>query len=384
MNHSLKRLARTAPVAALGLAAALAGCGAPGGQASSAAKSGPIKAAIINPQSGQVSSLGAWELKGVQLAINEANQAGGIDGRKIEVSVYDDQGDPTVATNLARKAVGDGSIVVFGSATSGNSLAMAPILSGAKVPEITSGQSPKLGETGGKYMFLNSPPSTVFDETLAKYLVDTKGFKKIAMISNNGAYGKGEHDAFLAALRAKNITPVADQTVTPDQKDFGSALTSVRQTEPEVLFMGTEEVESGLIAKQARQLGIKAAFAGGAPLGTPVYVQTAGGTVADGTIVSTPYIGNDKDEKTKKFAAAYKAAFNEEAELHGAKAYDGANIVIQALKATKGEGGEKLANAIRAVKYQGLVGNFAFDENGVGVHETQMAVIQGGKQVATS
>lgn len=383
MKHSLTS-ARIVPLAALGLAVAVGACQAPGSQASSGDKTGPIKAAVIDPQSGQVSSLGAWELKGVKLAVNELNAAGGIDGRKIELSVYDDQGDPTVATNLARKAVSDGATVVFGSATSGNSLAIAPILAGAKVPEITSGQSPKLGQTGSKYMFLNSPPSTVFDETLAKYVVSTKGFKKIAMISNNGAYGKGEHDAFLAALKKLGVTPTADQVVTPDQKDFSSALTRIRQSQPDVLFVGAEEVESGLIAKQARQLGIKAVFAGGAPMGTPVYIKTAGASVADGSIVSTPYLGNDQNDQTKAFAAAYEKAYGEAPELHGAKAYDGAKIVIEALKATKGQGGEKLADAIRAVKYQGLVGDFSFDENGIGVHETQIGLVKGGALVAAS
>jgi len=382
----MNRWARFAPIGAIALALAVAGCAGPGAATTSNAsgQSGPINVAIIDQQSGQQSSLGAWELKGVKLAINEVNAAGGIGGRKIAFKVYDDQGDPTVATSVARKAVSDGAIFVFGSANSGNSLAMAPILAGAKVPSITSGQSPKLGQLQSKFLYLNAPPSTVFDETLAKYLVDTKKYKTFAMVSNNGAYGKGEHDAFLAALKSRNITPLADQVVTPDQKDFSALLTTIRQTHADVLFIGAEEVESGLIAKQARQLGITAVIAGGAPIGTDVYFKTAGATAADGSVVSTPYLGNDTTDQAKKFAAAYQQAYNEAPEFHGAKAYDGANIVLEAMKATKGEGGLKLTDAIRAVKYAGLVGAFAFDENGIGVHETKIATIQGGKEVPVS
>ena len=383
MNICLNRWARIAPVAVLGVALAVTGCAAPGGQAAASGKAaGPIKIVSISPQSGQVSSLGGWELKGVQLAVGEVNAAGGINGRKLVVSVMDDQGDPTVATNLARKAVSDGDVFVFGSGTSGNTLAMAPTLAAAKIPEITSGQSPKLATTGSKFLFMNSPPSTINGESLTKYLVGTKAYKSIAMISNNGSYGKGEHDAFLAALSAKGVTPVADQVVTPDQKDFSSALTSIGQKKPQVLFIGAEEVESGLIAKQARQLGITAIIAGGAPLGTPVYLNTAGVTVAEGTIVSTPYLGNDTDAQTIKFAAAYQKAYGQAPEFHGAKAYDGAQIVIKALQATNGAGGAALAEAIRAVKYEGLVGSFAFDQAGIGVHATTIAVITNGKQIA--
>jgi len=188
----MNRWARIAPVAVLGVALAVTGCAAPGGQATASDKAtGPIKIASVSPQSGQQSSLGTWELKGVKLAVAEVNAAGGINGRKLEISVMDDQGDPTVATNLARKAVSDGAVFVFGSAMSGNTLAMAPILAGAKIPAITSGSSPKLAKSGSEFLFLNSPPSTVFDQTLANYLVGTKAYKSIAMISNNGSLRQG-------------------------------------------------------------------------------------------------------------------------------------------------------------------------------------------------
>src|SRR5213078_3566692 len=106
-----------------------------------------------------------------------------------------------------------------------------------------------------------------YDETLAKYVVDQKGIKKIAMITNNGSYGKGEHDSFQSSLSKRGITPVTDQVVTTDQKDFSAALTTIRQKKPELIFLGAEEVESGLIVKQARDLGITVPFAGGAPQG---------------------------------------------------------------------------------------------------------------------
>ena len=121
-----------------------------------------------------------------------------------------------------------------------------------------------------------------------------------------------------------------------------------------MIFIGAEEVESGLIAKQARALGIKAIFAGGAPMGTPLFASTAGAPDVEGSIVSTAYLSNNLSTQTRAFAAAYQAAYHQAPELHGAKAYDGAQIVIRALRATHGAGGLKLANAIRAVHYVGL------------------------------
>ena len=102
--------------------------------------------------------------------------------------------------------------------------------------------------------------------------------------------------------------------VTTDQKDFSAALTSIRQKKPDVSFIGAEEVEAGLIVKQARELGITAPFAGRRAEGTPVYLDTAGTANAEGTVVSSPYLSNDTDDASQAFAKAYKAAHGEEAE----------------------------------------------------------------------
>ena len=372
--------------AAAAATALIAACSAPGKKddTSGGNNAGPIKIALVDAQSGQLSSLGAWELKGAKLAVTEWNKAGGINGRQIQLDVFDDQGDPTVGTNLARKVSGEGYIAMIGTAESAVTIAMAPILQQAQIPNITSGQSTGLLAVKSPFLFLNGPTSTTYDETLAKYVVETKGIKSIAMITNNGSYGKGEHDAFLKALSSRSVTPVADQIVTTDQKDFSAALTTIRQKNPQLIFLGAEEVESGLIVKQARDLGITVPFAGGAPQGTPVFASTAGATAVEGTIVSSPYLSNEVSDASKKFAAAYKAAYNEDAELHGAKAYDGTQIVLTALKSSNVATGKALADAIRATKYKGLLGDFAFDETGVGIRATSIGVITNGKLTAVS
>ena len=380
----MSRLPRVV-LATLAVATALAACSKPGDDGKSAGgDTGPIKIAVVDAQSGQLSSLGAWELKGARLAVDEWNKAGGINGRQIQLGVFDDQGDPTVGTNLARKIDSEGYIAMIGTAESAVTIAMAPSLQKAEIPNITSGQSPGLVAVKSPFLFLNGPTSTTYDETLAKYIVDDKGIKSIALVTNNGSFGKGEHDAFTKALDQRGVKPVADQVVTTDQKDFSAALTTIRQKRPQLIFLGAEEVQSGLIVKQARDLGITVPVAGAAPQGTPVYLDTAGKAAAEGTIVSSPYLSNDVSDASRKFAAAYKAAFNEEAELHGAKAYDGTQILLTALKNSDVATGKELADAIRATKYEGLLGDFAYDETGVGIFATSIGTITNGKLVAAS
>jgi branched-chain amino acid transport system substrate-binding protein len=385
MSRSRWRRGAISCVAVVATGALLAACSRPGsGNTDSAGGSGPIKVALVDAQSGQLSSLGAWELKGARLAVNEWNRAGGINGRQIELGVFDDQGDPTVGTTLARKIDSQGYVAMIGTAESAVTIAMAPILRQAEIPNITSGQSPGLVAVKSPFLFLNGPTSTTYDETLAKYIVDTKGIRSIALITNNGSFGKGEHDAFSKALASRGVTPVADQVVTNDQKDFSAALTTIRQQRPQLIFLGAEEVESGLIVKQARDLGIKAPFAGAAPQGTPVFLNTAGAANVEGTIVSSPYLSNEVSAASRTFAAAYKAAYGEDAELHGAKAYDGTQIVLTALKSSNLATGKALAGAIRATKYAGLLGNFAYDDTGVGIFATSIGTITTGKLVAAA
>src|SRR5947208_14212709 len=131
------------------------------------------------------------------------------------------------------------------------------------------------------------------------------------MITNNGAYGMGEHDAFKADLASSGIKPLADEIVTPNATDFSADLTTIRQKNPRVLFIGAEEVESGLIVKQARAPGIKAIFAGGAPMGSPRFTATAGASHVEGSIVRSPYLSNNLNAKTRAFTTAYVAAYRQ-------------------------------------------------------------------------
>jgi branched-chain amino acid transport system substrate-binding protein len=161
-------------------------------------------------------------------------------------------------------------------------------------------------------------------------------------------------------------------------------LTAIRSANPQVLFIGAEEAQSGLTVKQARALGMNVVIAEGAPAGTPLYMSTAGAADAAGTIVSSPYLGNDVNSASQAFASAYTAAYGSAPELHGAKAYDGAQVMIAALKACGGCTGLSLANAIRAVHYQGLLGSFTYNTQGVGIFATAIGIIKSGKIVPVS
>ena len=166
---------------------------------------------------------------------------------------------------------------------------------------------------GSAYIFRSCPAGTAYEIPLVDFLVKTKGFKKFAIITDTSAYGKGEADYQTAELKVLGLEPLTRESYGIDDKDFTGQLTKILQTQPEVLLFGGSEIASGLIAKQARQLGFKGQMAGGPAIGTPKFIETAGADIAEGVFFTGAYPTNDLNDMTRAFAKRYAARWNGEA-----------------------------------------------------------------------
>ncbi len=346
-----------------------------------AASGEPIKIAIIGAMSGTNAVLGAWMKKGVTLAVDEKNAAGGIKGRPISIVVYDDEAEPTKSVNLAKKvATEDQVVAAWATTNSSSALADIPIFQQYKIVQITNGTNVDITNKGSAYIFRACPAGPAYETPLVDFLVKTKGFKKFAIITDTSAYGKGEADYQTAALKANGLEPLARESYGIDDKDFTGQLTKILQTQPEVLLFGGSEVASGLIAKQARALGFKGQMAGGSAIATPKFAETGGADIVEGVFATAPYLSNDLNDKTKAFAAKYKAKWNEDAEVHGANTYDGTQLLMQAMEKASAITGEAIAAAFHTIcGYEGLQGTFCVKQNGETIDKTQLGVWKGGK-----
>ena len=342
----------------------------------------PIKIAIIGAMSGTNAVLGDWMKKGVTLAVDEKNAAGGIKGRPIQIVVYDDEADPTKSVNLAQKVATDDKVVAAWATTNSSSaLADIPIFAQYKIPQLTNGTNVDITNKGSAYIFRACPAGPAYETPLVEFLAKTKGFKKFAIITDTSAYGKGEADYQEAALKNLGLQALARESYGIDDKDFTGQLTKILQTQPEVLLFGGSEVASGLIAKQARQLGFKGQMAGGSAIATPKFAETGGADVVEGVFATAPYLTNDLNDMTRAFAAKYKARWNEDAEVHGANTYDGTQMLMMAMeKAYPTLTGEAIAAAFHTIAdYKGLQGTFTVQKNGETIGATQLGVWKGGK-----
>lgn len=374
----LRYFALTA-LASLLLALLLVACGSSG---SSASNNAPIEVGWIGPLSGVNAILGHWDTQGLELAIDEQNAKGGIHGRQIHLNKLDDAADPTQSVNDVQRLITQKHIVAcFCTPNSGTTLAIEPILTRNKIVQFTPGLAGNLTAKGSSYIFRDTPAGLAFESTLISFLVQQKHFKSFAIISDTTDYGQGEAKYQTDSLQKFSLKPLTVQKYGANDTDFTGQLDTIIATHPQVLLFGGSEVASGLIAKQARRLGFSGQLAGGAAIGTPKFIQVAGTDIANGTYFTSAYIDNNKNEQTKAFAAAYQAKWKEAPEGHGAKAYDGAQLLIQALNtASPNITGETIATALHNIhNFQGLQGAATYDATGEGFHDTSVGLIKNGQ-----
>lgn len=340
----------------------------------------PIKIAIIGAMSGTNAVLGDWMKKSVTLAVEQKNAAGGIKGRQLQIVVYDDEADPTKSVGLAQKVATDDKVMAAWATTNSSSaLADIPTFAQYKIPQFTNGTNVDITNKGSAYVFRATPAGPSFEDTLVDFLIK-KGNKKFAIIADTSAFGKGEGDYQIAALKRNGLDALTREAFGIDDKDFTGQLTKILQTQPDVLLLGSSEVASGLIAKQARQLGFKGQIAGGAAVGTPKFIETAGADIAEGVIFTTPWLHDEAVEVSRNFVNAYKARWNETPEFHGANVYDGTQLLLLAMEKANPLTSENVAAELHKISgYKGLQGTFNVTEKGETITGTIVGIVKGGK-----
>ena len=343
----------------------------------------PIKIAIIGAMSGTNASLGDWMVKGVTLAIENKNASGGVHGCQVQLIVYDDTANPTVSVGLAQKvATEDKVMAAFATTNSSSALADIPIFQQYKIPQLTNGTNVTITQQGSPFIFRVNPAGPAYEDPLVDFLVK-QGKTKFVIIGDNAAYGKGETLYQTNALQRNNLKPLGTESFGIDDKDFTGQLTKLMQTQPEVLLLAASEVAGGLVAKQARQLGFTGIIGGGSAMGTPVFITTAG-SAAEGVYFTSPYPGNDANDTTIAFAAAYTKRWGVAPEVHGANTFDGTNMLLMAMENANPLTPENVAAEMHKIcGYVGLQGKFCYDDTGEGIKSTILGVIKGGKLTYT-
>jgi len=324
-----------------------------------------ISIAHVGPLTGGIAHLGKDNENGARLAIEEANAAKiKIDGKdaKFVLVAEDDQADPRVGTRVAQKLVDAKVAGVVGHLNSGTTIPSSAIYNQAGIPVITgSATNPKLTEQGFKVVFRTIGRDDQQGPAIATFLAETKKPELVAVIDDATAYGEGIANGVEKTLKAANIRVLPREKGTYKTTDWKAILTKIKGKNADVVFYGGMDATGGPLLQQGRELGVKAVFAFGDGACTDDMTALAG-AAADGMLCSQA--GLPPQAAEKKFLDAYKKKFNVAPILYAPFTYDGANLLIDAMKRANSADPAKFLPELARSNYKGATGQIVFDEKG--------------------
>jgi branched-chain amino acid transport system substrate-binding protein len=337
-----------------------------GGDNSANYTTGDIKVGVYADLTGKTSSFGKSTKDGITMASEEINAAGGIDGRKLVLVVEDDQGVPANAKTVVSKLITSDSVqAVLGEVASTNTLSAAPVAQEKHIPMITpSSTNPKVTQVGD-YIFRVCFIDPFQGSVMAKFAANTLKAKKAAILGDvNSDYSKGLTQFFKEEFTKLGGTISAESTYTQDDNDFKGQLTAIRASNPDVIYIPGYYSQVGIIAKQARELGMNVPLLGGDGWDSPDLFKLGGDALAN-SYISNHYSVDDPSPAIQKFVAAYKKRFNGEApDAIAALAYDSCYVLANAIRTAKTTEPAKLRDAIAATTdYAGVTGKISINKD---------------------
>jgi branched-chain amino acid transport system substrate-binding protein len=341
----------------------LTGCNKPASTAG--AGGGTIKVGEFASLTGSEATFGQSSHNGTQLAVDELNAAGGVLGKKIELHTEDNQSQAGQSATVVRKLISsDGVVAILGEVASSRSLEAAPICQQNKIPMISpSSTNPKVTETGDyifRVCFIDPFQGTV----MANFARQTLKLQNVAVLTDvKSDYSLGLAKFFKEGFTVAGGKIIAEQNYSGGDKDFNAQLTSIKAANPDGIFVPGYYTEVGLIALQAKQLGITVPIFGGDGWESSALVPI-GGAALEGDYFSTHFSPQDTSPAVQNFVKKYEAKFKDAPDAMAALGYDSAMILADAIKKSGSTDGAKIRDALAAEKdFPGASGNITIDAN---------------------
>ena len=344
---------------------------------------GPILVGYYGDLSGRTSSFGQSTKNGVEMAADEINKAGGIDGRTIQIITEDDQGEPNKAATVVTKLINQDKVqAILGEVASSNSLAAAPKAQEAKVPMISPSSTNPAVTQVGDYIFRVCFIDPFQGEVMAKFSANNLKAKRAAILYDfNSDYSRGLYQFFKKSFTSLGGQIVSEQSYTQGDRDFSGQLTAIRSVNPDVIYVPGYYGEVGVIANQTKQLGMKAPLLGGDGWDAPQLWQL-GGASLNGNYISNHYSVDDPSPAIQKFVADYKARFNILPDALAALGYDSMKVLADAIKRAGTTENAKLREAIAQTRdFPGVTGKITIDKDRNAVKPAVVLKLQDSKFV---
>ncbi|MCL1699560.1 ABC transporter substrate-binding protein [Lysinibacillus sp. Bpr_S20] len=364
------------------------------GDASSAstgseASANSIKIAGIFSASGGAAALGEPEMQTLKMLVDQKNEDGGINGRKIDLVTYDDKSDQNEAILSMKKALTQEKVsIVIGGTTSGNSLAMLPLAEQNQVPYISVAASKQIymNENGQarKWVFKMPQDDQQAVERILQYLKDNN-LTKVAWLNVANSFGTGGHEEFVKHMANYGVKSVIEDEFEATVTDAKPLLTRVKKANPDAIIVWGTVQESAVVIKNIRELSLDLPVLASHGVATGQFIEVAGEAANDVVLPTGKLLIADKLEDSnpqKELLSAYNEAFtakyNKPASTFGAYAADAFSIATKAIEA-KGSDSAALRDYIEQElgEYIGLTGTFNITaDNHMGLSPDSFAMVR--------
>ena len=345
-----------------------------------------IKIAVAGPYTGSVAAFGEMIKRGAELKAKEINAAGGVNGKTLTLIFEDDAGKDKEASLVAERIASNRQILaVVGHFNSACSLAGKPIYKRAGIVELSPGSTNVNVAAGSEWTFRNIYRDDFQAAFAAKYIKNVLGdIQKVAIFFDNDDYGSGLKDSFTAEAKELGLEIVGMEAYDRDNTDFKAQLTSIKAKQPDLIFLSGLYSQAGLIASQAREVGIAAQLFGADGVDSPDFLEIAG-DAAEGTYVTTPFVFRLDDPKAQKMAIAFEEMHGVAPDTWAALTYDAVGMIVEAIE-KGGENRKAIRDHLASINnpekgYDGITGLTYFDENGDCTKPAYVKIVEDGQFV---
>ncbi len=384
-------MARNCARLAASIAAALVVASVGPMHAAAAASESYLIGAVVS-ESGPGSSLGRPEADSIQMAVEEINKAGGVNGHQLQAQIIDDESNPTTAVNAVRKLLDQHPIAIIGSSLTQTSLAMVPVVQAASIPLLSLASSAQVIEpvSERKWVFKMPITDTHVASALQAYLKKSKQ-QKLEFIYRDDDYGKTGLQHFKEAPDGKSFDVASADAIAATATDATTQLTHAKAANPQAIVVWTTLPSAAVIIKGYRELGLTYPIYYSDGAATGIFVTQAGAALNGAYIASTkiniaellPSSDPQKKVLTHYIGDFLKAYPKDGAvSIFGGFGYDAVYILRSALERAKSAEGAKLRDALEHTTYAGVTGTFRItpaDHNGLSQDSIVITQVENGK-----
>jgi len=345
-----------------------------------------LKIGVVAPMSGQSAIAGEYIKNGISLAVDELEEAGGLDrnGKKIQIEVIyeDNEAKPDMTSNAYRKLIEqDKVIAIVGPDMSGAILAAGPIAQQAKIPAIGTFTTNEKVTQVGDFVFRACFIDPFQGKVMAQYAYNDLGARTASILYNNADdFSTGLKESFV-----KNFEELGGEVIEiqayggAEVKDYSAQLTRIKAANADVIFLPNLFGELPLQVKQAREMGITTQIIGGDSFDSPDVPNIAGKELVEGIAFPAAFSPTSDDPVTKDFVDRYVEKFGVNPNSNAVLAYEAFKIVLKGIQEAETLDGQGVRDAMAAIKdFQLPSGNFSFDENRNPVKSASIMVYKDG------